>query len=93
EAIADENVLVVVPNIGLGPFELRTTMPLGPNTQVTLVDALGRVVEEAAWGNAKAVPFRMPTKTTKKLAPGKYHVLVRDGTRALRAAVVVIGER
>ncbi|MBK9538700.1 MAG: NHL repeat-containing protein [Flavobacteriales bacterium] len=93
EAIADEDVLQVVPNIGPGPFELRTTVPLGPNTQVTLMDALGRVVEEAPWGDAKAVPFRMPAKATKKLAPGKYHVLVRDGTRALRAAVVVICER
>lgn len=89
EHLAEAATLQVLPSIGAGPFELRTDVEPGPNAMVTVTDATGRVLHEFAWRGTKAVPFRMPDKGTRKLAPGRYVVHVRAGGAVMRTTFVI----
>lgn len=80
--------LSVVPNIGPGPFVLRTDKDLGHEATVTVMDAAGRVVCEFLWpAGTKAVPFTMPDKPKKRC--GRYVVVVRSEELVMRTTVVI----
>ena len=89
-AMADGS-LTVMPSMGSGPFELHYGRVL-QDARLQVLDALGRVVEEHSLPHTGSDGLRWRWMPAAQLAPGRYTVLLRDGSTNLRSPVFIVGQ-